>query len=475
MVLDTDGSNMNSIRTKMFSAFFGIILAVILVFVIFNAFLYKEYIIKKNELEFEKISKEISKIYASDPDYAKKYIRTVSINKGIQIDIVSTLTQDIVFSTRGAVRAFGKSVVFDINNATNFLVKEKVKQVDSEIGEIFIKSFKLSDEYAIIMYKPLVMIYDRVKSSTKFILLVSLFVILPGVIIVNYITKRHVKPIVYLQKQTSRIAALDFSDRFEAHNNDEIAILGQNINTISDKLSATINELENDIEKLSRADNMRKQFLASVSHEFKTPLSIISSYAESIKMGIVDGEEEEYLDTIIDETNRLNEMVKRLTNSLKMGFVSKDHLEVINVYHLINDVVERHNRKDNDLIVLGGNANCFSLIDRKSIIQVLDNFIVNAKKHMLSNTKISINVDKKDDQVIVKIFNKGKRIPEDKRNKIWNEFYKIDTSRVRGEEGSGLGLYINKSIIEWYGGNCGFINKKDGVEFYFTLPISTEA
>ncbi len=460
---------MKSIRTKMFLAFFGIILAIIIVFIVFNAFLYKEYIIKKNELEFENISKEISKIYYSNEEYLRSYIRKISINKGIQIDIIYSKTQEIVYSTRGYIKAFGKDVVFELDNKSNFLVENKTSKVDSEIGEIFIKSFKLSNDYTIIMYKPFVMIYDKVKSSTKFVMLVALFVILPGVILVNYTTKRHVRPILELQKQTTQIAALDFSSRFEPRNNDEISILGENVNKISDKLSATINELENDIEKLNRADDLRRQFLASVSHEFKTPLSIISSYAESIKMGIVDGQEEEYLDTIIDETSRLNDMVKKLTNTLKMGFVNKDNIELVDLSELINEVVDKHNRKDKELIRFVDKQNSKSKIDKKSIIQVLDNFIVNAKKHMNENTQIVITLDKKEDDAIISIYNDGSKIPEDKRNKIWDEFYKLDRSRKRGEAGSGLGLYINKSIIDWHGGAYGFKNKQNGVEFFFTL------
>ncbi len=464
---------MNSIRTKMFLAFFGIILAIIVVFIVFNAFLYKEYIIKSNELEFENISKEISKIYYSNDDYLKSYIRNISMNKGIQIDIIYSKNQTIVYSTRGSVKAFGKNVVFQLDEKSDIISKNTISKVDSEIGEIFIKSFKLSDDYTIVMYKPFVMIYDRVKSSTKFIMLVALFIMLPGIILVNYTTKRHVKPILELHEQTTKIAKLDFSSRFKPKNNDEISVLGENVNNISDKLSTTINELESDIEKLSKVDDLRRQFLASVSHELKTPLSIIRSYAESIKMGIVEDEKEEYLDTIIEETDRLNDMVRNLTNTFKMRFVNAENLKKVDLAELINEVIDRHNKKDNDLIGFVINENSKSVIDKKSIIQVLDNFIVNAKKHMLVGTKIIITLDKRDDSAFISVFNEGSKIPEDKRNKIWDEFYKLDKSRKRGEAGSGLGLFINKSIIEWHEGTYGFNNKKNGVEFFFTLK--TEA
>ncbi len=464
---------MNSIRTKMFLAFFGIILAIIIVFIVFNAFLYKEYIIKSNELEFEKISKEISKIYYSNDDYLKSYIRNISMNKGIQIDIIYSKNQTIVYSTRGSVKAFGKNVVFQLDEKSDIISKNTISQVDSEIGEIFIKSFKLSDDYTIVMYKPFVMIYDRVKSSTKFIMLVALFIMLPGIILVNYTTKRHVKPILELHEQTTKMAKLDFSSRFKPKSNDEISVLGENVNNISDKLSATIDELESDIEKLSKVDDLRRQFLASVSHELKTPLSIIRSYAESIKMGIVKGEEDEYLDTIIDEVNRLNEMVRKLTSTYKMGFVNTENLTRVNLAELINEIADRHNRKDKGLIAFVINKNVSSVVDDKSIIQVLDNFIVNAKKHMTIGSKIIITLDKKEDNAFISVFNEGSTISEDKRAKIWDEFYKVDKSRKRGEAGSGLGLFINKSIIEWYGGTYGFNNKENGVEFFFTLK--TEA
>ncbi len=471
MDLGIGGSNMKSIRTKMFLAFFGIILAIILVFIVFNAFLYKEYIIKKNELEFEKISKEISEIYYSNDDYLKSYIRNIAMNKGIQIDIVHTKTQQIVYSSRGYIKANGKNITFDLNNKSTFLLEDRLSRVNSDVGEVFIKSFRISNDYAIIMYKPFVMIYDRAASSTKFIILVSLFVILPGIILVNYTTKKHVKPILQLQKQTTLISKLDFSSRFESKKSDEIAILGENINKISDKLSSTINDLESDIEKLNRADDMRRQFLASVSHELKTPLSIISSYAESIKMGIVDKEdEEEYLSTIIEEASRLNDMVRKLTSTFKMQFVSKERLEEVDLSILLSDITQKHNRTNQHLIKLIVECDVKCVIDKKSIIQVMDNFIVNAQKHMEKNTQIIVTLSKKGSNARIGIFNNGTKIPEDRRNKIWDEFYKVDKARQRGEAGTGLGLYINKNIIEWHNGTYGFENKEDGVEFYVLLP-----
>ena len=149
-------------------------------------------------------------------------------------------------------------------------------------------------------------------------------------IIIWFVARRIADPILQLADISERMTHLDFEVRYHGESGNEIALLGENINKLSETLETTIselktanNELKKDIEKKNQVDEMRREFLSNVSHELKTPIALIQGYAEGLQEGISDDPESRnfYCDVIVDEASRMNEMVKKLLtlNQLEFG------------------------------------------------------------------------------------------------------------------------------------------------------------
>lgn len=291
------------------------------------------------------------------------------------------------------------------------------------------------------------------------------------------------KPLVDLNKRASNMAKLDFSEKCNVDREDEIGNLGRTLNFLSKNLETSLmslkksnEKLKKDIEKEKMLENMRKEFVASVSHELKTPISLIEGYAEGIKDNIVQEDDKEYyLDVIIDESQKMGRLVSDMLELSKLE--SGNFNIIIEEFYLdkiIDEVIKKLNgimfqKENNKEIKIIEEVECNILVkgDKRKIEEVIMNFLTNAIRHTEKN--IFVRTILEGDKVKVEIENEGKQIPEDEIEKIWDRFYKIDKSRNRKLGGTGLGLAIVKNILEVHGSLYGVLNTDIGVKFYFTL------
>lgn len=296
------------------------------------------------------------------------------------------------------------------------------------------------------------------------------------------------KPLVDLNKTASKMARLDFTEKCQDDREDEIGNLAHTLNFLSENLKAALTslrasneKLKQDIEKEKELEKMRKEFVASVSHELKTPISLIEGYAEGIKDGIVDGDEQEYyLDVIIDESHKMGRLV---SDMLELSRLESGNLKInIKEFALDNTILEiikrlngvRSQKKQDKSVEIMTDIKCNLIVlgDEIRIEEVVTNFLTNAIRHTKDEGKIFVRTIFKDDKVLVEIENEGNKIPQDEISKIWDRFYKIDKSRNRSLGGTGLGLAIVKNILELHNSEYGAKNTENGVVFYFTLKLS---
>ena len=179
----------------------------------------------------------------------------------------------------------------------------------------------LEDGSTFILRSPLESIRESVALSNKFLSYIVVVVVLISTVLVWYFSKRIADPIMELAVLSKRMADLDFDAKYTSGGDNEIGVLGENFNAMSEKLEQTISmlkkanyELQKDIEQKEKQEERRKEFIGNVSHELKTPIALIQGYAEGLKEGIHDDPEsmEFYCDVIIDEANKMNQMVKNL-------------------------------------------------------------------------------------------------------------------------------------------------------------------
>ena len=166
-------------------------------------------------------------------------------------------------------------------------------------------------------------IKEFAKISNRLIMHIGLVGLLAGIIVIIIFASSFTRPIKDMARVANRMAALDFDAKVKVDRNDELGVLGNSMNELSEKLEVTISELkganaelQKDIQKKEEIDEMRKDFLSHVSHELKTPIALIQGYAEGLMDNINEDQESRdfYSEVIIDEAKKMNVMVKKLLN-----------------------------------------------------------------------------------------------------------------------------------------------------------------
>ena len=301
------------------------------------------------------------------------------------------------------------------------------------------------------------------------------------------LTKRMTKPILQLAEVSRRMTDLDFEAKYTGNDKNEIGVLGQHMNQLSDALEHTIselktanNELKSDIEKKEQIDEMRKEFLSNVSHELKTPLALIQGYAEGLLECINDDAESRgfYCEVIMDEAGKMNQMVQKLLtlNHLEFGndAVTIDRFDIT---ELIKGVIENATLllQQNEIHLLFDEGQAYVWGDEFQIEEVITNYLSNAIHYAAGEKQIRIFYTYKEEGLRVSVFNTGSSIPQEDIDKIWDKFYKVDKARTREYGGSGIGLSIVKAVMESHHRECGVCNCPGGVEFWIELDKNTVA
>ena len=341
----------------------------------------------------------------------------------------------------------------------------------------------LPGEYKLLIQMPYAPIDEAIAITNTILLIVGTVMLIIGIIIVAITSRTIAKPVKELSQIAKAMEALDFTKKHHSKGMDEISSLGDSINSLSSKLESTINELRekneqllSDIELKSKIDTQRKEFIANASHELKTPLALISGYAEGLRDNIADSAEarELYTDVIIEEAGKMDKIIRQMLDLMELDGEDKPmDIRLLNLSDIVSealdsfDLVFKSNKisVEKNFVTQGPFEG-----DRLRISQAVSNFIANAINHVDEKKFIKATVTDESDKIRFSLFNSGAQIPESDMENIWERFYKVDKAHTREYGGSGLGLSIVRSIIELHSGEYGALNHPDGVEFYFTLP-----
>lgn len=312
-------------------------------------------------------------------------------------------------------------------------------RLDTDIGIIVIfENTKLTSDYLRVI---------NIVLSTVF--LMGLAVFIPFILIFG---KNFTRPILKLQKASYDISKGNFKADMTIETGDEI-----------EELSLS---LKNMTKRLEEKYSLQRDFIANVSHDFKTPLSIIRNYSEAIKDGLVPLDEaKEYSKDIIEEVDKLNNLVMDILELSKLQenkFNLK--LENFNLYNFLNSSV---NKFKNEVIDFNFNISKDILVygDKAALERVINNFIDNAIKFSPNSSKIELYVKCNNDDIIITVKDNGIGIEDKMIDEIWNRYYKHSQSG-----GMGLGLPICSEILKLHNFRYG-ANSKPGLgsEFYFII------
>ncbi len=307
---------------------------------------------------------------------------------------------------------------------------------------------------------------DESQSNMLQIMYIPFLVILLMIVIVlAYFSRSIIRPIAKLNTAAREYAKGNFETKTGVKRKDELGEL-------SDSLEYMAGEL-------SKLDEYRKNFIANISHDFRSPLTSIKGYLEAMLDGTIPPDKyNRYLNIVLNESKRLT----KLTTSLleindfdTYGLVlKKQKFDIVDVIRETRNTVEGvYQKKQIDFSIQCPAEDTMVYADKMKIGQVVHNLIDNAIKFSPQNGKIIVTIYDKNEKIFVSVKDQGPGIEKEKQKRVWDRFYKTDSSRGKDKQGTGLGLAITKEIIKAHGENINLISTEGvGSEFVFSLTRS---
>lgn len=307
------------------------------------------------------------------------------------------------------------------------------------------------------------------------------------IVMLSFVLSRMVtKPLIALDESAKRMSNLDFTDIAPLERSDEFGSLSDSLHVLSYKLDTTLSELNQaneklleDVENREHMERLQQQFFSNASHELKTPLSIIKSYAEGIRDGVNRDKQDYYLDVIVEESEKMETLLQDMLYLFKLdsGTV-KLKKRWFTLSDKIEEVVSRlaYPMRDKSLdavIIPTDESPVYADVER--IEQVIYNLMVNAIKYAAPGSPITIRITGSAAGAFFSIENQGLPIPEGLQSRLWERFYRLEDSRSRETGGTGLGLSIVKLILDLHGFTYGVDNTAEGVRFYVSLINHSDA
>ncbi len=317
------------------------------------------------------------------------------------------------------------------------------------------------DEYLLILntdIKPVQTISNVFRIVLVF---VTLALCLFAFFIAYILSRRLSKPIVKITSSAQALQNKDYAVRFEENGPTEVRLLAQTLNT-------TAKELDN-------ADRLQKELVANISHDLRTPLTMISGYSEFMR-DFPSEISPENMQVIIDETARLNSLVNDLlyVSKLQSGTQVAD-IKEINLTALISGTIKRYDTLlTHKEYVISFISDCEVWVeaDATRLLQVVYNLVNNAINYTGDDKTVTVRQDVLDDIVRVSIIDTGEGISEENLPLVWDRYYKIDKVHKRAVLGTGLGLSIVKNVLMLHNSRFGVSSEVgNGSTFWFEFKI----
>ena len=312
---------------------------------------------------------------------------------------------------------------------------------------------------ALIISAPLASIKETEVIIKEQLMAVTVILVLISLLLTYYFSKAFTKPILRINEAAAKMAGGNLSIKVDVKSSDELGMLAGTINNLS--------------VQLQKIEQLRKELIANVSHEFRTPLSLIKGYAETIRdvTGDIPEKRNRQLDIILEEADRLKEMVDDTLNLSQMqSEYFKLDIRPFDINAAVRNIKNRFlyilEKKGITLEIQGSNDNTIVIGDEPKIEQVLYNFVNNACNHTANGGWIRIELFEDADNVKIEVLDNGKGIAAEELPYIWDRFYKA----TKGSKGTGIGLSIAKEILKAHASSYGVESKPgEGALFWFDL------
>lgn len=405
------------------------------------------------------------------------------IHNGVFIGVMITESESTITDTEsGTMITEPEPMINESESISNMTVTSIGDSMSMATTKEYPFTFANSDDqYVLVVSSVLQGVNQAVEALERILpwLIVTILCIsfLGSLFYSRYVTR----PIIKLSGISKKMSNLEFDWHCKDNRKDEIGVLAHSLNELSRRLSNALRELQqanielkSDIDKERELERKRMEFFSAVSHELKTPITVIKGQIEGMLLQVgVYKDRNKYLSRALTVTGTMEELVQEILTISRMETyefsLHKEELDFSKLVHKqISDHAELLEKKN---LILKAEVDEYIPIvaDFTMINKVLVNLISNAAYYSPENQLIRIKAKTEESGMLFIIENTGIHIPQEVLPRLFEAFYRVEQSRNRQSGGSGLGLYIVKMILEQHGADYKIENTVDGVEFTFKL------
>lgn len=451
----------NKLGFKIWLYLIAFSIAILLLLWCFQILSLKDYYEFSTKKEISKTVEKVKKLH-NDPNYAN-YFDKLSYDNDMCIELYDGIVR--VYSSFSCT-----STAIEFSREKKAFIKADITSQGYEVSnglddKVLLYGIELDDNKYAFIQASLIPVDSTVSILKKQLLFVSFFTCVLSVLVAYFISRKISKPIEDINDNAKKLSKGIYDVKFDENST------VQEINELNKTLNYTSSEL-------AKTENLRRELLANVSHDLKTPLTMIKAYAEMVRDLTYNNKEkrESNLNVIITESDRLNLLVndildlsKYQSGSIKLEYETFDLVPFIKNITKRYDIYEEKNGYD---ITCKCKGHIYVNADKKRLEQVMYNLINNAINYTGDDKKVYVFVREENDKVRVEVKDTGKGIKEEDLPLIWDKYYKADKTYSRITVGTGIGLSIVKNILMLHKLNYGVESTvNEGTTFYFELQV----
>jgi len=460
-------------------AFTGLVALIFILFWLGTEFFIESYYYRQKVQAMEKMINQINTVVqlSESPIDKLKDLEYLGYNFEGKITLydddrgIAISYDDILQFSKGSIVKY-----MDVGDETAYIIETDYPVKDTKW---LVYGSRIDTGDIAILQIPIAAIDQSINAINTFLMAIGVVIVLIATILAGIVSTNMTRPIKQLTKMAGSIRQLKFDMVYEGNRKDELGQLGESFNDLSDRLDSTIKALKYEISKDKEMDTLRKQFIAQVSHELQTPLSVIKGYVEALEDGIAESEEErqDYYNIISDESDKMSSMIKELLELSALesggGMTEKVPVELGGFFDSIArdyETMLSHNK-------IGLNYNpikskAWLMADEMKLEQAFRNILNNAIKYAVAESDIRLCLKQVGETLKVTIENQGPQIPEDELAIIFESFYKGTNSDKKA--GTGIGLAVSAQVFKRHSITYFAKNISDGVQIIAKIPVEND-
>lgn len=325
---------------------------------------------------------------------------------------------------------------------------------------VYTRILENESQDVVMVYSGISPVDATINTLKKQILYIGGIVILTMALLTLWLNRKIAKPLVEINASAKELS-----------NGNYVQVQNANHYLEAEELNETLIQAAQDIQK---ADQAKRDLISNVSHDLRTPLTMIQGYGEMM-LDLPDENKTENIEVIVQESKRLKYLVNDLLDLSKLQSHQIElHCTKVNLSKLVEEEVKKYliYQQDGYSISMDIEEDLYSSVDEQRFRQVINNFISNAINYSTNNKEIYVSVKKKDSNIRLEVQDYGQGISKEDLPMIWDRYYKVDKQHIRVQEGSGIGLSIVKEILDLHHAQYGVISEVDqGSTFWVELSI----